>query len=70
MSAAGTRAFEEIAGDLLAELGYEVTNAAPPRSVRAQTARAAYDVRLVAWNASSTLLQRSPLWRRRHPRLA
>jgi LPS sulfotransferase NodH len=70
MSAADIRAFEEIAGDLLAELGYEVTNAAPPRSVRAQTARAAYELRLAAWNASSTLLQRSPLWRRRHPRLA
>jgi hypothetical protein len=70
MPTADIRAFEEIAGDLLAELGYEVTNAAPPRSVRAQTARAAYDARLAAWNASATLLQRSPLWRRRHPRLA
>jgi hypothetical protein len=70
MPTADIRAFEEIAGDLLAELGYEVTNAAPPRSVRAQTARAAYDVRLAAWNASAALLQRSPLWRRRHPRLA
>ena len=36
MATADIRAFEEIAGDLLAELGYEVTNAAPPRSVRAQ----------------------------------
>lgn len=70
MATADIRAFEEIAGDLLAELGYEVTNAAPPRSVRAQTARAAYDARLAAWNASTALLQRSPLWRRRHPRLA
>ncbi len=70
MAAADARAFEEIAGDLLAELGYEVTNAAPPSSVRAQTARAAYDARLVAWSASAALLQRSPLWRRRHPRLA
>ena len=61
--------FEEIAGDLLAELGYEVTAAAPPHSVRAQTARAWYDGRLAAWNASAALLQRSPLWRRRHPRL-
>jgi LPS sulfotransferase NodH len=70
MSTAEVRAFEEIAGELLAELGYEVTNASPPRSVRAQTARASYDVRLAAWNASAVLLQRSPLWRRRHPRLA
>jgi LPS sulfotransferase NodH len=69
MSTADIRAFEEIAGDLLAELGYEVANAAPPRSVRAQAARAAYDVRLAAWKASAALLQRSPLWRRRHPRL-
>jgi LPS sulfotransferase NodH len=70
MLPADVRAFEEIAGDLLAQLGYEVTNAAPPRAVRAQTARAAYDARLAAWNASAALLQRSPLWRRRHPRLA
>jgi hypothetical protein len=70
MAVTDIRAFEEIAGDLLAELGYEVTSAAPPRSVRAQTARGAYDARLAAWNASAALLQRSPLWRRRHPRLA
>jgi LPS sulfotransferase NodH len=69
MSTTDIHAFEEIAGDLLAELGYEVANAAPPRSVRAQAARAAYDVRLAAWKASAALLQRSPLWRHRHPRL-
>ena len=69
MSRDDAAGFEEIAGDLLAELGYEVTAASPPRSVRAQTARAWYDGRLAAWNASAALLQRSPLWRRRHPRL-
>jgi LPS sulfotransferase NodH len=70
MAPADVVAFEEIAGDLLGELGYAVTSASPPRSTRAQTARAVYDVRLAAWNASASLLQRSPLWRRRHPRLA
>src|SRR5262249_42234532 len=66
MSTEDVRAFEEIAGDLLAALGYEVTAASPPRSVRAQTARAWYGARLGAWNATASLLQRSPLWRRRH----
>jgi len=69
MSRDDAAGFEEIAGDLLAELGYEVTAASPPRSVRAQTAQAWYGGRLAAWNASAALVQRSPLWRRRHPRL-
>jgi len=68
MSADDVAAFEAIAGDLLAGLGYEVTTSGS--SARATARRAAYDARLAAWNATASLLQRSPLWRRRHPRLS
>ena len=68
MSADDVSAFEEVAGDLLAELGYEVTTSGS--SARATAKRAVYDMRLAAWNATASLLQRSPLWRRRHPRLS
>jgi hypothetical protein len=59
--------FEAVAGDLLAELGYEVTS--EPGSARAVAARAWYDARLAAWNAAASAVQRSPLWRRRHTKL-
>jgi hypothetical protein len=54
-------AFEGVAGDLLAELGYEVTT-------RGHDMRrlAAYRARTSAWRAVGALTQRSPLWRRRH----
>jgi hypothetical protein len=69
MSTEDAAAFESIAGDLLAELGYEVRS--PARSgARAAVACGWYDARLTAWNASASLVQRSPLWRRRHPRLS
>jgi len=60
-------AFEAVAGDVLRELGYTVT--APRSTPRAAATRLSYDARLAAWNASASVLQRSPLWRRRHPRL-
>ena len=60
--------FEAVAGDLLAELGYEVTSGATGGASAALT-RAWYEARRTAWNASVSLVQRSPLWRRRHPRL-
>jgi Sulfotransferase family len=60
-------AFEAIAGDLLRELGYDVT--ASRTTPRAAATRLSYDVRLAAWNATASVLQRSPLWQRRHPRL-
>jgi Sulfotransferase family len=62
------RAFERVAGDLLAELGYEVTTppARPSLGARARLVR--YRGRLGAWNVAAAALQRSPLWRRRHPR--
>jgi hypothetical protein len=69
MSSDDVAAFESIAGDLLGELGYEVGTAARP-DPRTTAARAWYDARLTAWNAAASLVQRSPLWSRRHPRLS
>ena len=68
MSASDVAAFEAVAGDLLEGLGYEITSSRS--SASASAARAWYDARLAAWNASASLVQRSPLWRRRHPRLS
>ena len=60
-------AFEAVAGDVLREFGYPVT--APRSTFHAAATRLSYDARLAAWNATASVLQRSPLWRRRHPRL-
>jgi hypothetical protein len=63
-------AFEAIAGDLLGELGYEVLEpGASGGGVRATLALGSYRARMGAWNVAAGALQRSPLWRRRHPRL-
>ena len=62
MSEADRRAFESIAGDLLAELGYDVE-----RRRRDPARLAAYRVKSAAWRAVGAVTQRSPLWRRRHP---
>jgi hypothetical protein len=61
-------AFEASAGELLSELGYELGSEATP-GARQALARRWYGARLAAWNAATSLVQRSPLWRRRHPRL-
>jgi len=61
MAAADRRAFEAVAGDLLAELGYDVESAGHDR-VRL----AAYRAKTAAWRALGAATQRSPLWRRRH----
>ena len=61
MPAADTDAFEATAGDLLHELGYEVST---PGSDRRRLA--AYAAKTRAWRAVGALTQRSPLWRRRH----
>jgi hypothetical protein len=66
LSAEEARAFEAIAGPLLAELGYEVLGV-PETRLPAKLAW--YRARLAAWNAAASTVQRSPLWRRRHPRL-
>jgi Sulfotransferase family len=69
MSADGVAAFEAVAGSLLDELGYDVTSS-PGTNLRASATRVSYDVRLAAWNATASVVQRSPLWRRRHLPLA
>jgi Sulfotransferase family len=67
MRAEDVRAFESIAGPVLAELGYELLEprAAEP-SRRGRAALAWYRVRIEAWKAAAYLNQRSPVWRRRH----
>ena len=62
--------FEAVAGDLLRVLGYGADRAPSGQAVGPATARTWYDLRLAAWNASASIVQRSPLWRRRHPRLS
>ena len=69
MRAEDVAGFEAVAGDLLDELGYEVAPGGPG-GARPALERAWYETRLAAWNASASLLQRSPLWRRRHPRIS
>jgi hypothetical protein len=66
MQAADVDAIEAVAGNLLAELGYEMSGRVSS-GARPALERSWYDTRLAAWNASASLLQRSPLWRHRHP---
>ncbi len=66
MSPEDVGAFDQVAGDLLAELGYE-THERP--DVAGRLRRASYGARAAAWRAASFGLRRSPLWRRRHPPL-
>jgi hypothetical protein len=67
LSPADVRAFDEVAGDLLHELGYESSHGPTPTG-RARLAR--YRALTAAWRAAGYAVQRSPLWRRRHPRCA
>ena len=60
--------FEAIAGDLLSELGYQLLEPGRSRGTR-RPVLAWYRARMEAWNAAAYATQRSPLWRRRHPRL-
>jgi hypothetical protein len=70
MPARDAHSFEAIAGDVLADLGYELTEAtAPRRSARSRLAVRWYEARIAAWKTAAYLNQRSPLWRRRHPPL-
>ena len=64
MRAEDVAAFEAVAGDLLAELGYEA-------STRGHDARrlATYRAKAGAWRAVGAVTQTSRLWRRRHPLL-
>lgn len=71
MSADGVAAFEAVAGDLLAELGYEmVTEPSAAARARGRAALAGYAARTAAWRAAGRAVRRSPLWKRRHPPLA
>jgi hypothetical protein len=59
--------FEAVAGDLLATLGYETLEPPGAPGARARLALTSYRSRLTAWNAAASAIQRSPVWRRRHP---
>jgi hypothetical protein len=59
-------AFEATAGGLLAALGYEVRSTDGPPA-RARLELAAYRATTSAWRGVGYVMQRSPLWRRRHP---
>jgi hypothetical protein len=61
--------FEEVAGVLLVELGYELSRHAHPGAVRPRVELSWYRARIAAWKAAAYAMQRSPLWRHRHPRL-
>jgi hypothetical protein len=65
MRPAEVELFEAIAGDLLAELGYERAHPRPGRSGRAVLERAAYAARLSLWSNVLPLVRKSPLWRAR-----
>lgn len=71
MSSDDVRSFEEVAGDLLARLGYELSDPAladgPTARGRARLVR--YRAVGAGWRTTAHALQRSPLWRRRHPPL-
>jgi len=62
-------AFEAVAGDLLGELGYELSSDGRA-TLAARAKRLSYGARVSAWLAASGALQRSPAWKRRHPPLA
>jgi hypothetical protein len=69
LSAGDVRAFESIAGDLLRDLGYELAEPRAQSGWRATLVLARYRAAVGAWNAAVSAMQRSPLWRRRHPPL-
>jgi hypothetical protein len=71
MSPEDVAAFEAIAADMLKACGYEVTTSADSRpSPKARLRLGSYHARAAAWRTAARLLQRSPLWRRRHVPLA
>lgn len=61
MCPADRGAFESIAGSILSELGYEVEMRG-----RGRRRLAVYRAKTAAWRGVGALVQRSPLWRRRH----
>jgi hypothetical protein len=70
MEPGGALAFEHVAGDVLRNAGYELVEAGgnyPTMRGRLELARFAALSR--SWNTTAAAYQRSPLWRRSHPRL-
>ena len=68
MTAADARAFEEVAGDVLASSGYELLDTGaryPTSGGRRELAR--FRTLYRGWNATTNLVQSSPLWTRSHP---
>ena len=62
------RAFEEVAGDVLRDSGYELVDPSgsyPTARGRLELAR--FQALSRSWNATAAAYQRSPLWRRSHP---
>ena len=66
MTAEDVRAFESIAGDLLGQVGYGLSEPPTGSGRRAKLALSRYRATLGVWNAAVSATQRSPLWRRRH----
>lgn len=68
MNTEGVREFEEVGGDLLHALGYELRDPSlVETSVAARLRLRSYRARVSAWNAAGYAYQRSPLWKRAHP---
>jgi len=71
MSREDALAFEGVAGDVLRSAGYELLEpeaSHPTRQGRREIAR--FAALSKSWNATAATYQRSPLWRRSHPRPA
>jgi LPS sulfotransferase NodH len=70
MSEADTEVFEAVAGELLAELGYERAFPDPSGTARARAAAADawFRARLAGWQVALNLVWRSPAWRVRRAR--
>jgi Sulfotransferase family len=67
MSPADMEVFEAVAGDLLAELGYDrvFPNPSPAARARAAAARTWFRARLASWQGVLGLVWRTPVWRLR-----
>ena len=70
MAPTDVAAFEAVAGDLLASLGYELAGDRRSAPSPAQRARLLlYRAQTGAWRAAGSAIRRSPVWHRRHPPL-
>ncbi len=69
LAPSATAAFEAVAGDLLGALGYE-TRSSGHLSGRGRLGLGVYRAKTSAWRGVGYVMQRSSLWRRRHPPVA